>query len=287
MKRILFPTDFSDASKNAREMAFKIAIQTGAILHVIHTLNSTQQYIDLSFSGAGNPSLGIMDPNLIMNVLEKQHERAKEEMTLVEKRAQELNVTIVSHIDKGMLHEVMKEYVEQHEIGLIVIGTHGASGFREAFIGSNAQRIVRHAEVPVLSVKDNVEVKEINKIMYASDFLEEKINDFIPNLLNVARFFDAELKLVFINTPTYFEETFDTHKRLRVLQEKYGFDMKMFEIYNDFNIEDGIMHYAANYNVDLISLITHGFGGIKKLISDNITETIVNHAKLPVLSYRC
>ena len=287
MKKILFPTDFSDASKNARRVAIKVAHKTGAELVVLHSLNTAQQYVNMSLTSVGDPTLPGFEPDLVLSALKEQTSHAEKEMESIVKNGSDLGIKVSCEISSGELIEDINLQCEENNIGLIVLGTHGASGFREAFLGSNAQKIVRLAGAPVLSVNEIVEDFDIKSIVYASDFLEEDVNKLIPRFIDFAKIFDAKLKLVYINSPAYFEDSKTSLKRIGAIVENYGVSMNDVTIYNDYNIEDGIIHYARMIDGDMIALATHGFRGLKKLISDNITETVVNHAKRPVLSIHC
>jgi len=55
-------------------------------------------------------------------------------------------------------------------------------------------------------------------------------------------------------------------------------------IYNDLSVEEGVLNFAENKNIDLIVLATHGYKGIKRLFHSSLTESIINHAQFPVLS---
>lgn len=287
MKKILFPTDFSDASKNARRVAFQIAKRLNAQLVVLHSLNTAQQYINMSLSGGSDPMLPGFDPDIVINAIKEQSKGAQTKLNEIIEEGQQKGVEVKDRLSSGELFEDVVEVSNEEGVDMIVLGTHGASGFKEAFLGSNAQKIVRSATVPVLTVNEVVEDFDVHKIVYASDFLEEKVNELIPKFIDFAQLFNAELKLVYINSPAYFESTKDTLVRIGEVADKYGFKLDEVTIYNDFNIEDGIIHYARMIDGDMIAMATHGFKGLKKLISDNITETIVNHAKRPVLSIHC
>ena len=121
-------------------------------------------------------------------------------------------------------------------------------------------------------------------MVYASDFLEDEINQQIPRVKSFVDSLNAELHLLHVNTPAYFEQTDDTLERMEKVAEEYEVGEAMLYIYNDFNIEEGIMNYSNLVGADLIVLVTHGFKGLKRIMSDNVTESVVNHAKIPVLS---
>ena len=95
---------------------------------------------------------------------------------------------------------------KKNEVDLIVMGSHGASGFKEMFIGSNAEKVVRNSEIPVLIIKKEAGDFEVKKFVFASDFADEIKKPF-AKVVEFANKFDAELHLVMINTPSSFKPT--------------------------------------------------------------------------------
>lgn len=66
----------------------------------------------------------------------------------------EAGLTVVTEIGEGNPHEEILEYVSEHDIDMIIVGTHGRTGFDRAVMGSVAERVVRRSPVPVLTVRD-------------------------------------------------------------------------------------------------------------------------------------
>ena len=117
-----------------------------------------------------------------------------------------------------------------------------------------------------------------------SDFIEKRILEQLPRIEKFADMFNASLALVYINTPTYFEETKTVTKRMEEVVKKYGLEGTTSHIYNAFDIDEGVIDFADAHGADVIAMITHGYRGMKKLFSDNITESVVNHSSIPVLT---
>lgn len=284
MNSILFPTDFSDAAENAQTVALSLAKQLDAKLHFLHSLNTVQQYVDMSLTSTGDPTMPGMEPELVIKAMTEQRLNAESALKRLVVEANEDGIEAEFHIVNENLEVAINKVVKDLSVGLIVMGTRGASGFREAFIGSNAQRVVRKCTVPVLTVNRACTKFNVNKVVYASDYLEKEINDQIPRVSAFAKSFGAQLHLIYVNTMAYFEESSDTLKRINSIKEQYEIEDAEVFIYNDYDIDDGILHYADMVNADLIAIVTHGFSGLKKIVSDNVAESVVNHSKIPVLT---
>jgi nucleotide-binding universal stress UspA family protein len=284
MRRLLFPTDFSETANKAFDMALRMTVQMDGEINVLHSLNTAAQYVSMSLSSTGDPTVPGMEPEIIMQSMEEQKKRATQEMAKLEMLAEELGISIKTEISAGDFQEDVIEYAEKWETDIIVMGTKGASGLQEALIGSNAQHVVRNAKIPVLTIHDPIENFRVNRMVYAGDFLEDEVNDRIPTIKTMAESLGAELHTVLVNTPAYFEESGPALDRMKEVCAKYGLENAVQSVYNDFNIDEGVLHYSNRVEADLIVLVTHGFKGLKKLLSDNVTESVVNHSTIPVLS---
>jgi nucleotide-binding universal stress UspA family protein len=284
MKRILFPTDFSEAANNALQIAISLAKQVQAEIVVLHSLNSAQQYADISLSTAGDITMPGMRPDVVFAAIEEEKKRVTNKMETLVSEVTNMGISVQSEIVQPALEHVINEIAIEKKIDFIVMGTHGASGLREAFIGSVAQKVVRLARIPVLTVNANCKDFRVNNVVCCSDFIEEPILRQIPRIEEFVKIFEAKLDLVYINTPTYFEETKSVTQRMSEVVKDYSLENVDTHIYNSFDIDEGVIDFAEMQNADVIAMITHGYRGVKKLFSDNITESVVNHSSIPVLT---
>lgn len=285
MKKILFPTDFSKPAKYALNVAVSLAKREKAEIVLLHSLNTVQQFIDISLSSTGDMTLPGMQPEVVMEVIKNQKSRAEKEMQDLVNELKSQNLLVSSHIISQALDTELNDFIDSHQIDFIVMGTKGASGLEEAFIGSNAQKIVRISKVPVLTVNGHIADFDVKNVHFFSDFIEDAVVGRLPEAVSFAKYFKANFKAIFINTPTYFEESLVVEKRISSVIEKQKFKNIPFEIFNAFDIDEGIIKYANNHQTDIIVMVTHGFKGLKKMFNDNVTESVVNHSKIPVLVY--
>ena len=135
--RILLPTDGSDANSRAVEQAVGLARETGAGLHVLFVLEDV-------------PSAPETMDDAVEGELREIGEAAIEE---IEERAEAAGVDLVTEMREGVPHETILEYAEEADIDAIAMGTHGRSGLDRYLLGSVTERVVRSAEVPVLTVR--------------------------------------------------------------------------------------------------------------------------------------
>lgn len=135
---ILFPTDGGPASEAALEHALDHAKRYDARLHTLYVVDTTA-YASLD-AGA----------ETVISALQQEGETA---LQSVAERAEAADVSVVSEIISGSPYKQLVDYAETQSIDLIVMGTHGRTGLDRYLLGSVTERVVRTADVPVLTVR--------------------------------------------------------------------------------------------------------------------------------------
>ncbi|NJL13688.1 MAG: universal stress protein, partial [Microscillaceae bacterium] len=115
------------------------------------------------------------------------------------------------------------------------------------------------------------------KVVFAYDFIQtQALNDF-TGLVHFCQELGAKLHLLYVNTPDNFKDTAQVLNQMDTFLEAHGLFGKIEKhIYNDHTIEDGITAFAHIYQMDLIALTTHGYGGFRRFLHHSITENLVN-----------
>lgn len=273
MKRILVPTDFSDHAEYALKVAAQIARRTGAELFILNLLDLPSHMNDAVSSGVNIPE--------VMLFLQKTQDKLNELKT--ETYLSGLQITSVARIEKAF--EGIATYSREVNADLIVMGSHGASGFRELFIGSNTEKVVRTSDIPVLVIKSEIAEFKASRFIFASDFSKEIRKPF-QKLVEFARIFDADLHLVMINTPNSFKSTMVAERIMSDFVRDFNIDRHSLHIYNDTNVEKGILNFANKVDADLIGMCTHGRTGFAHFFNGSISEDLVNHAARPVITFK-
>jgi len=136
---ILVPTDGSDGANAALRHAVDVARRYDATLHVLYVVDDRMSPVDRE-----------MDRDEVLRLLERADETPTAPAL---ERAREANVSATDAIRVGVPHEVIREYVDEHDVDLVVMGTHGRTGLEHALLGSTTERVVRTVDVPVLTVR--------------------------------------------------------------------------------------------------------------------------------------
>ncbi|BDU24730.1 MULTISPECIES: universal stress protein [unclassified Flavobacterium] len=273
MKRILVPTDFSEHAEDALKVAAQIAKRNNSEIIILHMLELPHQANDAILGG-----ISIPESMLFMK-------KANEMLDEVSARPylDGLEVTEIVKMDKP-IHGII-QISKDHDVDLIVMGSHGSSGVEELLIGSNTEKVVRNSEIPVLVIKENISNFNATNIVFASDFSEEAKKPF-EKLLNFAKFFDSKIHLVNICTPNSFKPTHVAEKAINEFVDQFSITNYTAQTYNDTNIEKGIINFSNKINADIIGMCTHGRTGFAHFFNGSISEGLVNHAVKPVITLK-
>ncbi|MDB2262798.1 Nucleotide-binding universal stress protein, UspA family [Halorubrum ezzemoulense] len=144
--RILVPTDGSDVAEAAVDHALDLAEKYDAEVHALYVVDIDSVNISLGTEQVDRIKQGRFDE---MDELKEQAEAAT---GVVADRGAERDVDIIEHVAGGRPHKVIADYAENHDIDIIVMGSHGRAGVRRALLGSVTERTLRSTHVPVLVV---------------------------------------------------------------------------------------------------------------------------------------
>jgi len=273
MKRILVPTDFSQHAENALKVAAQIARENNSEIILLHMLELPRQGIDVIGGGSSIPEIMFF----------KNRAFGKLEKLTNEDYLEGINISEIVQFEKAF--DGIIDISRKNNVDLIVMGSHGSSGFQEMFIGSNTEKVVRTSDIPVLIIKNAIEDFKINNFVFASDFSKEIKKPF-KQLIEFADLFNSHLYLVRINTPNSFKSTHATEKIMDDFIKEYNLDKYSLHVYNDANVEKGILNFAKSVQADLIGMCTHGRTGFAHFFNGSISEDLVNHTDRPVITFK-
>jgi len=187
LKNILFATDFSPCSNAALLYALSIARRYGAVLHAAHVLPTNAQMV-------------VMAPECWPIEAEEDDKRIQPYVDRLEKQLQAIPHSLLT--PRGNVANAIGQIIEERDIDLVVLGTHGRAGVGKLLIGSVAEEVFRRAACPVLSVgpntahAPNAEI-QFQRVLFATDFSEESLAA-LPYAVSLAEEDQAQLVLLHV-----------------------------------------------------------------------------------------
>lgn len=277
IENILVPVDFSEASFHALDTAAGVAKRQGARLTLLHVVNQNLlSYGHFDVLPAAAPVLEAM-----------RGESSESIRQLIENLTDKHGIEADGVIAHGFVPAEICKSAENILADMIVMGTHGVSGFREFFIGSNAYSVVKHAPCPVLTVPPNKAWNSFSRILFPIRNTNGALEKY-TFLRKIIRKNNAMLLVLGLPdkdpaTSNWVEDNVEQLKR----------DLQFDEVRSRTQILEPteraaaeVLETAERENADLIAITASLDHDIRDFFVGPYTQQIVNHAKIPVLSIR-
>jgi nucleotide-binding universal stress UspA family protein len=292
IKKVLVPTDFSLAANAALPHALKIARTYKAEVSILHVAS-------LHSDDPNLPEYQQLDEGSYREYIEK----SLGEVSQALESSQKVTTKVVREVAPatGIL-----DFIEEKGIDLTVMGTHGHSALTQFFLGSVAERVVRHASCPVLTVaQDRKEYRndpDYQSILIAFDFSEHS-KKAAREASKMASLYGARIQALYVVEqevhPAFYlkwkESMFrelpqiaeEAKESLRSVLGEEGLEKI------DVHVEIGekkahteINEFVRANQVDLIVMGTHGLSGLDRMLLGSTTERVVRTAPCPVLTFK-
>jgi nucleotide-binding universal stress UspA family protein len=273
MKKILFPTDFSKTANNAFVYALEMAKFIKAELIVLHVYDLPP----VSYEGY---------PVYVADVYESielsNFENFKDQVPLLRKIAEEHNLDSISmsHVlEQGDLISVMKRLVKDEKIDLIVMGTSGATGLKELFLGSNAGTVIEKIPILSLTVPNKAKFDKIKKIGLTTRY-SRKDKIALKQVLDFARQVNAKVKCLFVRT-------FDSNIKQTVI-DKWKQDFKNepveFFIIPSEDVKGTIEDFLIQKDIDILAMLSYKHNFFENILGKSLIKTFAFESDVPILA---
>ncbi len=279
MKRILVPTDFSKPAENAIDVAVDIAKKANSTLILLHVIEEASG-TSFNITGEVNVSGGWEEKFFTMKLIE----RSKKQMAKVFDEVKATGVKVKQELRVGTAFHGMRDIITEQKVDLVVMGTAGRKKLNEMIIGTNTEKVVRHAKCPVLTVQKKPRTTDFKNIVYATSMSKEE-EVFSRVVRNAQQIYGSTIHLVRVNTPGNFQRDAVAEKYMQDFAKKLQLKNYTINIFNDLTEEEGIIYFADSINADLIAMATRGRTGFAHVLAGSIAEEVVSHSKRPVLTF--
>lgn len=276
MEKIVVPVDFSDISAYGSSLAVKVAAHLHAELHFIHVV-PLPSHVLLTPEGEL-----FEDGDFDTSIPKKQKEVAGVQMkSWVEK----YYPSAVSCVCYGHVNEDVIKYADKHKASLIIMGTHAVSGVKELLTNSHSEYIAMHSHIPLMTLKCDRSDMEVKKIVLAGSFKDDDV-PHCEMALAIQKAFKAQLYLLRVNTANNFLADGEAYRHMRAFAEKHKLEDVEFAVYSDNDVEEGIMHFVAKNNIDIIAIGSKQRKGLNKIINGCVSADLLNHVYKPILTFK-
>ncbi|RKS53667.1 nucleotide-binding universal stress UspA family protein [Gillisia mitskevichiae] len=275
MKTILVPVDFSEYSEYALEVAASLAKKNDAKIIVVHLLGLSNAFL------SKDEAEEVFNGMYYMKLAKKRFDEFLDKPYLKD-------IEVIDAIRNYKVFSEINEIAKEFQAELIVMGSQGATGFAEMFIGSNTEKVIRTSEIPVLVVKESMKNFSIKKAIFVSDLELESVNVYIKArnfLLNL----DSEMEILFINQPEKFHSSSEMYEKFYKFLDATKLnelEPPTIKFYDDYSLESGVYNYCKSNEADIVIMPTHGRKGLSHFFYGSYGEDVANHATMPVLTMK-
>lgn len=274
MKKILFPTDFSETANNALIYALRMAENQNATLFVLHA------YEMPVISATANP---VMVQDVYKTIELSNFENFKDQVPQIRDIAKQHNLDHVPMhfiLEEGFLNTILKKRVKEEEIDLVVMGTNGNSGLDKKLLGSNTANAIGTLDVPVLSIPHDAIFDGINSIAFTTLFTaQDKVT--LEKILKIAKGFDATVKCIHVATAKDRVEP----SIIESWKANYKDENVKFYVVDSNDVEKAVFEFLDAENIDLLVSIKRNRSFFEKLFTSSMTKKLSYHNYVPVLAF--
>lgn len=283
IKKILIPLDFLSAGQLALEHGAYMAKLFNAQLYLFHVIEINE------FVYAGYESALVIPPD-DTKVEDSIKKNLEESAAVIRSK---YGVHVIPVVKRGKVAMELAEFALEFKIDLIVMGTHGASGFREYFIGSNAHKIITNAPCPVLTLQahtPNIGFKNMVVPIDNSLHSRQKV-DYVVKLASKYGSFVHVLGLMLQEEEGFVDHEKEEKKFMIKIESvekllthaKIKFDTKI--LYGN-NIAVEALRYSEEINADLIFIMADHESHLNIPVLSAFAKQIINHSQIPVMSIK-
>ena len=289
--RILYATDLSHVSAPAWDEARLLGKLFGAEIVLLHVVPPLPVL----------PAEASIPPHVYEELLRSMRREAEEGFDRLLGSVSASGLKIRIRLEEGAPAQRILEVVTEEAADLLIVGTHGRTGLQAAILGSVADRLVRQATCPVLTVRPTPGSgarREIHRICYATDF-SPTARAAWPWVVALAKATDAEVDLVHVT----FEPVADRHlpaevigRMAQLLHDEGHAAAERFLEPSTLPRErvhvrlprgvpgEQIVRRAQDQAADLVVMGTHGWSGIARWMLGSVANHVIQAAQCPVLT---
>jgi nucleotide-binding universal stress UspA family protein len=280
IRRILFPTDFSEGAARAFPQAAILAERHDAELHVVN-VTAPHSESETTLPVSRDTLTEWLDP-------------------AAQKNAPDLSALSIvqNQVDGDAAPEGITAYVEEQEIDLVVMGTHGRRGVQRMLLGSVTEEVVRTAACPVLTVRSDTAAnaqQAVRRILVPVDFSDAS-QIAVRHAAELADTYDAQIDLLHVVEQVAYPSAYGVDPgylspqeilpRVEatlgdVAREEIGFDRVQVSAMVGY-APLTILDYVDENDVDLVVIATHGRTGLDRMLLGSVAERVIRRSSAPV-----
>lgn len=272
MKKILFPTDFSESATNAFVHALEFAKIVNAELILLHTFEIPvydSQFFPENYAA------------IYSSIELAKFEMFKDEIPKLRAIATERNldnIVIKHRLMDGDLIYNLKNAVEEDKADFVIMGTSGVTDWTKFFLGSNTNAVISEIKVPVLCIPAETKYKKIKTIGFTTRY-REKDKLELRKVLDIAKKTNARVRSLYVKT----SNSDVSEATIKEWEKEFANDNVEFLVLPSDEVKETILDFILYKDIDVLTTITHKRSFFESLFESSFTKKIAKEVSIPVL----
>jgi len=274
MKKIILPTDFSENAYNAIKYAIQLFKDEECTFYLVNTYTPAIYESEYILHSPGQIGLG----DIYQSVSAEELEALKKQL---EKEYSNPKHTFYTHSAFNILVDEIVQLASAEEADIIIMGTQGATGAKEIFLGSHTVHVIKKAPCPVIAIPAEFQFKEPKEILFPTDFEVNYQEEQLRDLVYLAKFHSARIEIIHISAG--YELTAQQTKNKAVLDALLKDCEHVFHDLPSQEIIEGINNFQLKTKVSLLVMIQNKHTFLERLFIEPIIKKIGFHVTIPFM----
>lgn len=275
MKNILLPTDFSENAWNAIQYALEIFKDEPCNFYVFNSFRLPAYTTDDLMVASTNE--GIED-----NLHKTSNENLDKVIQRINARKKNPKHSFRKVSTYNFFLDAIKEEVIKNDIELIVMGTKGATGAKEIFIGTNTGDVISKVKVPLLVIPENTVYKPPKEIAFPTDHQVFYKRKALKMLLNIAELHQSNIRIVHVKMDKN-ELTAEQLTNKNFVFECLEKANHSYHTLHNLLLEDALNCFTQSRDIDMIAMVPKNLNFFQKIFFKPKVEEISYHTRIPLL----
>lgn len=276
MKNILCPIDFSENAWNAVFTGTKLFAEQECKFYLLHVHEPKMRNI----SGQKSSARAGMVYQSMATAVENELHKAKAYM-------EEHNSNPKHHFKtisiEGDLPHTVRELIPKYDIDTIVMGTQGATGAKEVFLGSNTVKVLKHIkDCAMLVVPQSFDFQNLKSVVFPTDFTHFFPKGALEYLLKLFELWNPQVKIFHVAQEFIMSENQQENKE--ILKKRFEeFSVSFHRVVIETTVTEAIITFAKDQNADLIVLTKYSHDFFGKLTQEPVVKKVSFKTDVPLL----
>ncbi|MGI9546968.1 MAG: universal stress protein [Flavobacteriaceae bacterium] len=274
MKRIILPTDFSENAYNAIRYALRLYEDEECTFYLMNTYTPAIYQTEYVLHSPGQIGLGDIYQSESTDQLEQLQKSLQQEF-------KNPGHTIITHSAFNILVDEVLSMTDKEGADLVIMGTQGASGAKEIFLGTHTVHVIKKSKKPVIAIPADYQYKVPASILFPTDYEIDYNKEEIGCFLKIAKKMKAKIHVLHVTTGFDLTEMQQANKsKLQSLLE--GIDHRFHDVPSQEIIES-INGFQKQNQVDLLVMIQNKHTFLERLFIEPIIKKIGFHVAVPFM----